>query len=115
LGGRPKKIFDQRMFEELCELQCTKDEICAILDCDEKTLTRWCKEIYNEGFSDIYKSKSACGRKSLRRYQFNLAKTSAAMAIWLGKQQLGQVDKQQIRQQINITDDPITKAIKNGV
>ena len=27
---------------------------------------------------------------SLRRYQFNLAKTNAGMAIWLGKQMLGQ-------------------------
>ena len=56
LGGRPSKVklIDKEQFEEMCKIQCTKDEICAIFQIDEKTLTKWCQETYNVGFSDIY-------------------------------------------------------------
>lgn len=91
-GGRPKKMIDQKMFETLCGIQCTKDEICDVLDIDEKTLTRWCKDTYKMGFSDIHKKKSAVGKMSLRRSQFKLAEKSAVMAIFLGKNYLGQKD-----------------------
>lgn len=91
-GGRPKKEIDVKMFETMCGIQCTKDEICDILDIDEKTLTRWCKETYEMGFSEIYKKKSATGKMSLRRMQFKLAEKHPAMAIWLGKQILNQKD-----------------------
>ena len=43
-------------------------------------------------FSEAYKTYSVDGKVSLRRMQFNLAKTSAAMAIFLGKNMLGQRD-----------------------
>ena len=92
-GGRPKKEIDKKQFESLCAIQCTKDEICFFFDnIDEKTLTRWCKDTYNMGFSDIYKIKSVNGKISLRRYQFDLAKRSTPMAIFLGKNYLGQKD-----------------------
>ena len=94
--GRPKKEIDKLTFEGLCKIQCTKDEICNVFDCDEKTLTRWCKETYSEGFSDIYKKKSATGKASLRRLQFKLAEKNPGMAIFLGKNYLGQSDKQEI-------------------
>ena len=95
-GGRPTKQVDQRTFEALCNILCTKDEICGILDLDEKTLTRWCKDTYDMGFSDIYKKLSATGKMSLRRSQFELAKKSAAMAIFLGKNYLGQRDHYEV-------------------
>lgn len=115
LGGRPKKEIDQHSFEEMCKIQCTKDEICNILACDEKTLTRWCHDTYNCGFSDIHKTFADNGRMSLRRYQFNLAKTNTAMAIWLGKQYLGQSDRI-ITSIINENEpDPITQSILNSV
>ncbi len=91
--ARPKKHIDKKQFESLCYIQCTRDEIANILNCDHKTLNRWCIDIYGEGFSPVYKSKSDGGRMSLRRYQLNLAQKNAAMAIWLGKQYLGQTDK----------------------
>ena len=97
LGGKPKKQIDQKLFENLCGIQCTKMEMCDVLECDEKTLTRWCKEVYNLGFSEIYKKKSASGKVSLRRYQFKAAQAgNTTMLVWLGKQYLGQTDKQEI-------------------
>lgn len=44
------------------------------------------------GFSEIFAIKRSDGKISLRRSQFALAKKNAAMAIFLGKQYLGQSD-----------------------
>ena len=90
--GRPKKEINQKLFESLCAIQCTEVEICSIFECCEDTLNSWCKRIYKSTFSEIYKSKCAAGNSSLRRMQWKLAEKSASMAIWLGKQYLGQRD-----------------------
>ena len=93
--------IDKKTFENLCAIQCTKDEICGIFDIDEKTLTRWCKDIYNEGFSDVFKRKSQTGKMSLRRTQFKLAEKNPTMAIFLGKQYLGQRDNVEVEHTAN--------------
>lgn len=92
-GGRPKKKIDQEQFEKLCELQCTQEEICGWFDITDKTLNSWCKETYGVSFSEIYSKKRERGKISLRRAQFQLAQKSAAMAIFLGKNYLGQTDR----------------------
>ena len=43
---------------------------------------------------DIYMAGKERGKASLRRVQFDLAKRNAAMAIFLGKNLLGQSDQQ---------------------
>jgi len=90
--GRPKKIINQKQFEALCAIQCTEEEICDVLDADISTLIRWCKETYGCTFTKIFRQKRAGGKASLRRRQWKLAEKSASMAIWLGKQWLGQRD-----------------------
>lgn len=95
-GGRPRKQIKKDAFEKLCGMMCTEEEICGFFGVTDKTLTRWCKENYDEGFSDIYKKISMDGKISLRRMQFKLAEKSATMAIFLGKQYLGQKDQQDI-------------------
>ena len=92
-GGRPQIVIDQTLFEKLCGLQCTLEEIAGVLSCSMDTVERWCKRTYNESFAEVYKKHSATGKTSLRRAQFKLAEKSAAMAIWLGKQYLGQRDR----------------------
>ena len=94
LGGRPKIQIDKKTFEGLCFIQATKDEICSVFNIDEKTLTRWCKDTYKRGFSDVLKEKSAGGKSSLRRAQWQSAqKGNVVMQIWLGKNWLDQRDK----------------------
>ena len=96
LGGRPSKLplIDKVHFEGMCKIQCTKDEMCAIFQVHEETLTKWCHATYNVGFSDIYKKISSTGKMSLRRQQFKSAENgNVTMQIWLGKQWLGQTDK----------------------
>lgn len=90
--GRPRKEIDQNQFEKLCALQCTKLEICSFLEVNDETLDRWIKRTYKTTFSEIYKIKRCTGKISLRRSQFKLAEKSASMAIFLGKQMLGQSD-----------------------
>lgn len=84
--------ISKSLFEKLCSIQCTKEEICAVLQVSDKTLDAWCRSIYNENFSVIFKEKRAFGKTSLRRKQWNLAEKNPTMAIWLGKQYLGQRD-----------------------
>lgn len=89
--AKEKKRF-KAQFEGLCRIQCTEEEICGVLNCDDATLCRWCKTVYGRTFADVYKEKRQGGKASLRRQQFKIAETNATMAIWLGKQYLGQSD-----------------------
>lgn len=95
-GGRPNKEINQQQFESLCEIQCTQKEICNVLDVTDKTLTNWCKKVYSLSFSDAFALKRDSGKASLRRNQWKMAATNPTMAIWLGKQYLGQKDKQEL-------------------
>lgn len=90
--GRPKIVIDEKLFKKLCGLFCTKEEIAGIFECSEDTIERWCKRTYRMNFADVYKKESAVGKMSLRRNQFKLSEKSAAMAIFLGKNYLGQKD-----------------------
>ena len=90
--ARPRKEIDQQQFENLCAIQCTLEEIAGVFDCHEDTIREWCKRTYKEGFPTVYKKHSQNGKMSLRRMQFRLAEKNASMAIWLGKQYLGQRD-----------------------
>lgn len=92
MAGRPRKKIDVNAFEQLCALQCTLEEMCGFFKCCTDTLEAWCKRTYKKNFSEVFKDKRGAGKISLRRTQFQLAKKSAAMAIWLGKQYLDQRD-----------------------
>lgn len=94
--ARPRAEINQEEFEKLCGLQCTKEEICDWFGITDKTLDAWCKRTYEQSFSVIFEKKRVRGKISLRRAQFKLAEKSAAMAIFLGKNYLGQTDKQEI-------------------
>lgn len=99
MAGRPRKEFDKKLFMDLVGIGCEGDEICFVFrDNDGKpanidTLSRWCMREFGMNFHD-YKSKNgALALKiKLRQNQMKLSEKSAAMAIWLGKQYLGQKD-----------------------
>lgn len=91
--GRPKIKIDKAQFEKLCGLQCTLEEIAGFFDCSEDTIERWCEATYNKNFAEVFRLKRGKGKVSLRRNQWRLSETNAAMAIFLGKQYLGQSDK----------------------
>lgn len=97
--GRPRKEISKDQFEKLCQMQCTEEEMCGFFGVCEDTLNSWCKRTYELTFSDSFKKFSQDGKISLRRWQFKMAEHNVSMAIWLGKQYLGQSDKVE---QVNI-------------
>lgn len=108
MAGRPKKELSKDEFEKLCELQCTKEEIAGWFDVSEDTVERWCKSTYDANFAVVFGQKRSKGKISLRRAQFQLAKTNATMAIWLGKQWLGQRDQLEVE----CDDDQVKEFLK---
>ena len=48
---------------------------------------------YNKRFSTVFREKRVGGKASLRRMQWKLAETNPSMAIFLGKNLLGQSDR----------------------
>lgn len=105
--ARPRIDIDKEQFEKLCGLQCTLVEIAGYFRCSEDTIENWCKREYKKGFSDIFRQKRSTGQISLRRAQFRMAETNATMAIWLGKQYLGQAERQEIA--VSVNDDDTIK------
>ena len=92
--GRPRIEIDFEMLEKLCELHCTRDEICNFLKVNDETLSARISEQGYDSFSTYYKKHLGGGKISLRRLQWKAANEgSVPMLIWLGKQVLGQKDK----------------------
>ena len=103
--GRPRKEINKTEFEKLCFLQCTRNEFCSWFDVSDETLNKWCKENYDgRTFLAVFQEKRENGLISLRRTQFQLAEKSPAMAIFLGKNLLGQTDK--VEQTVNDVSVP---------
>ena len=88
--------INQSTFESLCAIQCTKEEICSVLDVSEKTLNSWCNSTYGKDFSLVFAEKRELGKSSLRRMQWKQAEKNPTMAIWLGKQYLKQRDNVEV-------------------
>lgn len=84
---------------DLVGLGCLQDEICWFFrdesgkPISEDTLTRWCKREFGCNFAEYRNKNGLMAMKiKLRRNQLMLSEKNAAMAIWLGKQILNQVE-----------------------
>lgn len=94
--ARPKININKEQFEKLCGLQCTEEEIASFFNCSPDTIERFCKREYNARFAEVFKNKRNMGKISLRRSQWKLAEKYPSMAIFLGKQFLGQTDAHEV-------------------
>ena len=113
--ARPFKEIDQEDFEKLCGLQCTVEEICGWFDVTDKTLYAWAERTYGRHYSEVYEEKRGIGRISLRRAQFRLAEKNATMAIFLGKNYLGQRDHVEIEDNLALSKlDEILEQVHNN-
>ena len=112
--GRPTKEYDKKTFVDLIGIGCGADEICWFFR-DESgkpanidTLSRWCVREFGMTFQDYRRQNGAVALKiQLRKNQIALSKTSAAMAIFLGKNYLGQADEPVVRD----TDNDLLQAM----
>ena len=97
----PKIVFDEKQWkqiESMASIFCTGEEIANILDVHYDTLEARIKETYGIGTSDFLKKYQSAGKASLRRTQYKAAleDKNITMLIWLGKQHLGQTDKNEL-------------------
>ena len=106
--GRPLIEIDAEEVIKLASIGCSNSEIAAFFDCSEDTIERRFAGELNKGREN--------GKTRLRRLQWQSAtKGNVVMQIWLGKQMLGQKDKQEIEhsqekeQVIRIAFDPKVK------
>ena len=94
---RPKGsgiAIDLNELEKLCALQCTQVEIAAFFNVSVPTIERRARE---SKFREAMERGYAKGRISVRRKQMQLLEAgSNTMAVWLGKQLLGQKDRHEL-------------------
>ena len=88
--GRPKKYdIDTKQIEQLASFGCTDTEIASFIGCDRSLISKSYSQYLTKGRDD--------GKIRLRQLQWASAKKgNVVMLIWLGKQLLGQADKQEI-------------------
>lgn len=103
--------IDQIQFEKLCGLQCTETEISSYFSVSHDTLQRWCEETYGENFAYVYEQKKGTGKIALRRFQMQQAEKNPTMAIWLGKQYLGQ--RENVEVDNSKTIEKLDEVLKN--
>ena len=84
--------------EKLCQLQCTLEEVASFFECSVNTLKNRIRDEFGLTWEEYYRLKQGKGKIALRRLQFQAAeKGNISMLIFLGKQYLGQSDKQDIK------------------
>ena len=88
--ARPKKYdIDTNEVEKLAGYGCTNIEIADFFGCSSDLIEKSYSEFLRKGRANL--------KKRLRKAQLDTALSgNSTMLIWLGKQMLGQVDKQEI-------------------
>lgn len=89
--GRPPIDIDYVACEKLARIMCTHSEIAEVLGVSLSTLE------HDQQFLQVHKKGIEAGKASLRRMQWKSAEDgNVTSQIWLGKQYLGQRDKQEL-------------------
>lgn len=92
-GGARPKALDYKTVENLAKIGCSYREIAAVMGVALSTVQRRLEG--DKKFKEAYDKGREGGKAGLRRIQWQLANDgNPTMAIWLGKQMLGQRDKQ---------------------
>jgi len=94
MGRPPKIVSDDRTLQQitgLAQIQCTQEEAAAVLGVHRDTFGDFLRR--DKKAADAWEMGQLRGKASLRRTQFKLAETNAGMAIFLGKNLLGQRDQ----------------------
>lgn len=97
VGHPPKLKQDEttlKTLEGLGMIHASLREAAAVLGVKHQSLVAFFKR-WPEG-EEAFEFGKEKGRANLRRLQFHLAQKNAAMAIFLGKNMLGQADRQEV-------------------
>lgn len=95
--GRPKAVIDWQTVGKLLEAGCAGTDIASQLGISATTLQRRCRAENNVSFAAFSQQKRMSGDNLLRAAQYKAAmEGNTTMLIWLGKQRLGQSDKNEL-------------------
>lgn len=98
LNGRPPKQIDQEIFEGLCRILCTHEQITNVLNVSKKTLNLWIRATYHSTFAKVYDYYASAGKAELTRTLFVMSKDDPKIAMFLARTQLGFIDEKEKRQ-----------------
>lgn len=94
IAGKPSAVIDWDIFDKLCAMQCTLEEIASWFDCSVETIERRVIKQFERPFADVFRERRGKGKVALRRAQYSAALAgNTALLIFLGKNYLGQADK----------------------
>lgn len=90
------KFIDWDLVADKIRKGCNGVQTAAFIGVHYDTLARRCKEDLGTDFTAFMQEKKAIGDTQIAETQFDLAinEKNFAMLIWLGKNRLGQKDKQ---------------------
>lgn len=96
--GRPAVDVDWKKVDDMLAAGCIGTEIASSLGFSADTLYRHCEQDFKMTFTAYMQQKRAKGDALIRIAQFDEAVRGRdrGMLIWLGKQRLGQTDKEQV-------------------
>lgn len=108
--GRPKADINIEELQKLCTLNCTMPEIASFFKIPLRTLEDRFKN--DEDVRSAINHGRNLGKLSIRRKQIQImdSQNNPTMAIWLGKQLLGQRDKHDI-----VTEDKATGKLSEAL
>ena len=115
--GRPRKELEDIQFDGWDQLDAlvvwSTGEYCAErIGIDYDTLVSRIKERTGLSFSDYKEQKKEAMRVNLRKKQYDVAMAgNVSMLIWLGKNELGQSDKNE--SSVTVSEISIDKAEEN--
>ena len=95
--GRPRIKIDWGLLDDLCGIQCTQEEIAAVLHCSADTIARAVEREKGVSFAEYFEEKKGLGRVALRRLMRQHAQNNVAAAIFLSKNELGMSDVQKVQ------------------
>ena len=93
--GPPRLVFDIETAKRAASIGCTSDEIAAVLGIARSSYYNHLND--DPSLREALDEAAANGKATLRRLQWQRASQgSDTMLIWLGKQLLGQTDRQEL-------------------
>jgi len=114
-GGRPRSLDDVD-FEKVALLgrfRATHETMAEFFDVSVRTIERYMKDDTSE-FCRVYKKAFAECKMSIAEAQVHSAlEGNATLLIWLGKQHLGQIDRQEVKQDVEVTNITVTRIGKD--
>lgn len=102
-GGRPKKVLDMALIDKYLRAGCPGTEVATLLGVSKDTVYKRVKEVHGVSFDEYAQKQKAAGKEFLRFKQYEEAVNgNQALLIFLGKNILGQSDKQQTESTFNL-------------